>query len=166
VGRVRFAVVDDADAIGHVHVAAWQAAYRGQLSDGLLDGLDPAVWAGTWRERVRSKEAVPLVVEDEEGVVVGIAHVGPDREHPERGELWMINVAPEAWGKGLGRALLERATDELRAAGYEDAVLWVLDGNARARRFYEAAGWRADGTAKRQDMGGTLVTELRYRRDL
>jgi GNAT superfamily N-acetyltransferase len=115
---------------------------------------------------LESGEARPLVIEDETGVVVGIAHVGPDREHPERGELWMINLEPEAWGKGLGRELLEQATDELRTAGYEEAVLWVLDANARARRFYEIAGWAADGTAKREDMGGSIVTEVRYRRRL
>jgi RimJ/RimL family protein N-acetyltransferase len=78
----------------------------------------------------------------------------------------MINLAPEAWGRGLGRTLLEAATTKLRDSGYREAVLWVLDGNARARRFYEAAGWSADGTAKREDMGGTLVTEVRYRREL
>jgi len=78
----------------------------------------------------------------------------------------MLNLAPEAWGKGLGRALLEAATTKLRDLGYADAVLWVLDGNTRARRFYEAAGWYADGTAKREDVGGVVVTEVRYRREL
>jgi GNAT superfamily N-acetyltransferase len=160
------AEVGDADAIGRVHVSAWQAAYRGQMPDDLLDGMDPIARAATWRERLETGEADPLVVEDDDGEVVGVAHAGPDREHPERGELWMINLAPEAWGTGLGRALLEAATAKLRDLGYADAVLWVLDGNTRARRFYEAAGWYADGTAKREDMGGMTITEVRYRREL
>jgi RimJ/RimL family protein N-acetyltransferase len=163
---VRRAVVEDADAIGRAHVTAWQAAYRGQMPDDLLDRLDPVARAAQWRERIETGEAVPLVVEDEGGEVVGVAHVGPDRQQPARGELWMINLAPEAWGKGLGRALLEGATGELRVLGYDEAVLWVLDGNTRARRFYEAAGWHADGTAKREDVGGVAVTEVRYRRAL
>jgi RimJ/RimL family protein N-acetyltransferase len=107
-----------------------------------------------------------LVVEDEHGEVVGVAHVGPDRQDQTRGELWMINLAPAAWGQGYGRALLEAATDALRAQRFTEAVLWVLDGNARARRFYEAAGWYFDGTAKREDVGGAVITEVRYRRDL
>ncbi len=163
---VRPAVVADADAIGRVHVSAWQVAYRGLMPDELLDGLDAAARAEMWRERLETGEAVPLVVEDEDGEVVGVAHVGPDRQQPMWGELWMINLAPEAWGKGLGRALLEAATEALRTQGYSEAVLWVLDGNARARRFYEAAGWQIDGTAKREDVGGTVVTEVRYRRTL
>jgi ribosomal protein S18 acetylase RimI-like enzyme len=160
------AEVDDAEAIGRVHVAAWQAAYRGLMPDDLLDGLDPVARAETWRQRLTAGEARPLVVEGEDGTVVGVAHVGADREHDDRGELWMINLAPEAWGTGLGRQLLERATDELRNRGYDEAVLWVLDTNARARRFYETAGWAADGTAKREDMGGAEVTQVRYRRPL
>jgi GNAT superfamily N-acetyltransferase len=158
--------LDDAEAIGRVHVTAWQAAYRGHMPDDLLDGMDPVARAAQWRERIGSDEAVPLVVEDEHGQVVGVSHVGPDRQQPARGELWMINVAPEAWGKGLGRALLDAATAKLRDDGYSEAVLWVVDGNSRARRFYEAAGWHADGTARREDVGGALVTEVRYRRQL
>ena len=38
--------------------------------------------------------------------------------------------------------------------------LWVLRDNARARRFYEGHGWRADGTER--VAGG--VVEVRYRR--
>jgi ribosomal protein S18 acetylase RimI-like enzyme len=163
VGRVRLAIVTDADAIGRVHVAAWQAAYRGQMPDELLDGLDAVARAEMWRERLATGEPGPLVVEDERGDVVGVAHVGPDRQHPGRGELWMLNLAPEAWGTGLGRLLLEAATAHLGALGYAEAVLWVLQGNARARRFYEAAGWYADGTARREDMGGAVITEVRYR---
>jgi hypothetical protein len=37
---VRRATLDDAPAIARVHVAAWQRAYRGQMPDAVLDGLD------------------------------------------------------------------------------------------------------------------------------
>jgi hypothetical protein len=42
----------------------------------------------------------------------------------------------------------------------------VLDSNARARRFYEAGGWHADGAAKQDDSFGVPMTEERYRRSL
>jgi hypothetical protein len=45
-------------------------------------------------------------------------------------------------------------------------TLWVLDGNDRARRFYEAAGWTAGGTTKTDVIGQTPVREIRYRRHL
>jgi hypothetical protein len=40
---------------------------------------------------------------------------------------------------------MERAVEELRAAGFAGATLWVLQSNARARRFYGVAGWQTDG---------------------
>jgi hypothetical protein len=40
------------------------------------------------------------------------------------------------------------------------STLWVLEGNAQARRFYERRGWSPDGAA-REAFG---VLELRYRR--
>jgi hypothetical protein len=43
-------------------------------------------------------------------------------------------------------------------------VLWVLAGNARARRFYEIAGWVADGAERTSEVFGATVSEVRYRR--
>jgi RimJ/RimL family protein N-acetyltransferase len=43
-------------------------------------------------------------------------------------------------------------------------VLWVLPANARARRFYERAGWTCDGTERTVDALGLTVPEVRYRR--
>ena len=37
----RPAVTDDAMAVAHVHVRAWQAAYRGLMPDDHLAGLRP-----------------------------------------------------------------------------------------------------------------------------
>jgi len=56
--------------------------------------------------------------------------------------------------------------DVLAERGYDDAVPWVLVGNGRARRFYEAGGWVDDGAQKAEDVAGVRVSEVRYRRSL
>ena len=48
--------------------------------------------------------------------------------------------------------------------GFAESVLWVLPGNVRARRFYERAGWTADGAEKISEVFGVTVPEVRYRR--
>lgn len=53
--------------------------------------------------------------------------------------------------------------EALRAAGHREAILWVLDDNRRARRFYEREGWRLDGAVKEDDFLGVRVSEVRYR---
>jgi len=42
----------------------------------------------------------------------------------------------------------------------------VLPDNARARRFYEVAGWTTDGTRRTSEVLGVVVPEVRYRRRL
>jgi hypothetical protein len=42
----------------------------------------------------------------------------------------------------------------------------VLAGNVRARRFYEAGGWRTDGTERADRVFGVAVIEARYRKTL
>ena len=59
---------------------------------------------------------------------------------------------------------MDAALGRLAEAGFHQATLWVLDTNVRARRFYEAAGWSADGTVKRDERLGFPIREVRYRR--
>ena len=42
----------------------------------------------------------------------------------------------------------------------------MLAGNVRARRFYEAGGWRTDGTERAERVFGVPVVEARYRKTL
>ena len=73
---------------------------------------------------------------------------------------------PRPLGTGVGRTLLAAAQAELTRLGYTEAVLWVLPNNARARRFYEVAGWITDGIQRTSEVLGVAVPEVRYRRRL
>ncbi|MEZ4734027.1 MAG: GNAT family N-acetyltransferase [Caldilineaceae bacterium] len=76
-------------------------------------------------------------------------------------------MLPTCWGKGYGAALMTSALQSLQEQGYRIVTLWVLDGNQRAIRFYEAAGFAADGQTQEEILpGGVTVRELRYRRPL
>lgn len=62
------------------------------------------------------------------------------------GSIWALFIAPEHEGKGLGRALLQLATDWLFAQGHERVRLSTGAGT-RAERFYAAQGWRREKEA-------------------
>lgn len=168
---VREAVLTDAVRMGQVHVAAWQSAYVGIMPAEYLANLDPAdnieAWSGAIERNPTPTEGRRLVVELD-GEVVGLSLAWPARGKDEGGlgELIMINLHPDAWGTGAGTALLNADVDALRELGFDEAILWVAAGNARARRFYEREGWTADGAAKTDTIGGAGVEELRYRRNL
>jgi GNAT superfamily N-acetyltransferase len=83
----------------------------------------------------------------------------------EVGELYALYLLPAWWSAGVGRALMTSALDSLRGDRYRRVVLWVLADNARARRFYERAGFTLDGgTNVLTGLGGVL--EVRYTRDV
>jgi GNAT superfamily N-acetyltransferase len=163
---VRRATVQDAPAIGRVHVRAWQAAYRGQMPDDYLDGLQPEERAASWERGLREHDRDPVMVAEDNGQVIGFALVGPAQDPEGAGQLFAINVDPDHWGTGAGRALLAAAQAHLVRVGYTEAVLWVLPGNSRARRFYEVAGWADDGAQRTGEAWGVEFTEVRYRRRL
>ncbi len=94
------------------------------------------------------------------------ASFGGSADDPELGELHALNLDPDRWGRGLGRALLHAATEQLAAVGFDEAVLWVVPENGRAINLYESAGWAADEEARDQDVLGVTVQEVRYRRRL
>jgi ribosomal protein S18 acetylase RimI-like enzyme len=169
--EVRPLAPDDAPAVGRLHVRAWQAAYRGIMPDDFLDGLRADDREAMWR-RIASEPPARsfLFVVERDAEVVGFASVGPANPPTDGdgiGELYAINVDPDAWGSGAGAALLVEATDGLRRLGFEAAVLWVLPANQRARRFYERNGWSATGEEKIETLrAGVTVRELLYRRPL
>jgi ribosomal protein S18 acetylase RimI-like enzyme len=162
---VRPATVADAPAMGQLVVRAWQAAYRGQMPDDYLDGLRAEERAAYWDGVLRREDRRGVIlVAERDGEVVGFAAAGPSPDPQGAGELYAINVDPDHWGGGAGRALLGAAQAELDRMGFAESVLWVLPGNARARRFYERAGWAADGTEKTSEAFGVSFDEVRYRR--
>jgi GNAT superfamily N-acetyltransferase len=162
--HVRIARAPDAGAVETIRVRGWQAAYRHLLPTRELDAMpvDPTRW--TLRLEAPPAGWTTFVAEHH-GEIVGFAAVGPSRDESGIGELYAIYVAPAAWSTGAGRALIARAEEQL-AAEYEVATLWVLEGNLRARRFYERSGWVSDGGAKTEEIWGTPSPEVRYRKRL
>lgn len=160
---------------------AWQVGYASILPKDYLDGLDVASRVAAWTERFTqaSDQAAAdagrcrHLVGELDGRVVGGVTIGVYRpaegqsEQDARAEnlceLWALNLRPEAWGSGVAQRLMAAALDGLRAEQREPtAALWVLEGNARGRRFYEKEGWAADGTVKVETLGSMEVRELRY----
>jgi GNAT superfamily N-acetyltransferase len=153
--RLRPSTPEDAEAIATVQVRSFQAGFVNVHPPEVLRTLDPAPRVPLWRER-------QAVVAEDAGGVVGVIQEGPsDEEHV--GEIYRLFVVPEHWGTGVAHALMSRACRQLKAAGFDEALLWVHVDNPRARRFYETEGWRHNGTEKRQESLGRSVRLLCYR---
>ena len=75
--------------------------------------------------------------------LVGAIGLERDRRDKVRhiGHVIGMMVKPESQGRGVGRALLEAAVREARAAGLELLTLSVTEGNGAALHLYERAGF-------------------------
>ncbi|SFX70622.1 GNAT family N-acetyltransferase [Streptomyces atratus] len=170
--HVRDMTVDDCEAVTRLRVRGWQAAYAGLVSRSYLDDMDLTVAEDAERRRASftGGSTIVNVVAERPGLgVIGWACYGPYRENgrpPARGELYALYVTPEQIGTGAGRALTAEVLARAAADGFPDLALWVLKENARARRFYERAGFCPDGAEESFEADGALVPEVRYVRSL
>ena len=166
---VRTPEITDAQQIARTMNDSWRVGYRGLLSDAILELLDDARGTAQWVQWLRhgyenaGLRAEFRVTTDAAQQIVGVSTFGADRDLPKdanHGELWALYVAPSHWGRGFGYALLRDAEEALAATGRRDLALWVLQGNDRARTFYERAGWRDDNGMK--PFGDSGLYEVRY----
>ncbi|HET9518351.1 MAG TPA: GNAT family N-acetyltransferase [Actinoplanes sp.] len=163
--------VEDFDlvAVGALHHRSRTTAYAGLVSADALAAGSAAAMGEWWTERWRwERDTHRMTVAVESGRVVGFTYLGPS-ETAGAVELDAIHVDPDHIGTGVGRALMLDALDRLTAlagTGTDRAVLWVLPGNMRARRFYEAFGWAADGVTRDSPIGSESVPHMRYARSV
>jgi GNAT superfamily N-acetyltransferase len=184
---IRSASAQDAAGIAAVQRESWLAAYEGIIARDTIEQVMPPDDDGTrvrqaFRARPWQSVIVAVAGEGPEppGEVAGYAAFGPEVDvlgapwpHPptaagrrgEVAELYALYVHPTRWSTGTGRALMERTLARTARAGYQHITLWVLEDNARARRFYERAGFAPDGTRNILERLDN-VPELRYRRPL
>lgn len=75
--------------------------------------------------------------------IIGMTSLGPSRDDGLGfdGEIYTLYVDPAFFGRGIGRALLKGAFQELRNGGMTSCVIWAHARN-NARFFYEAMGGR------------------------
>lgn len=159
----------DAAAIAAIHLEAWRVAYAHVFGSEALGRLPPPRERElAWRDALTAPapRAHVGVAGPAGDVPVGFAAWSPSRDADgdprATAELCALYVLPSAWRGGVGRLLMEGGLARSRADGFARATLWVVEDNARARRFYEAGGWRLEGTRKLEEVLGRRVAEVRY----
>ncbi|MFC7363006.1 GNAT family N-acetyltransferase [Nocardioides astragali] len=131
---IRPATGADMAAVADLWHEGWHAGHAGHVPDGLtaLRTLE------AFHARTPTRVADTTVALDEADELMGFVTVVGD-------EVEQLFVGPDARGSGVAAQLLAEAEGQVAAAGHPEAWLAVVEGNARARRFYEKCGWRDNG---------------------
>lgn len=151
------------------HIACWRSAYKDIIPNYYFEDMSREIEPRTERLRKNLNELTEYLYyyAAVENKMIGRLIIGKSRDEdkPYAGEIHAIYLLEEYWDKGYGRQIMSYAVDTLKRMGYREIILWVLDENKRARRFYEKFNFVFDGTKKEIEIGQALI-ESRYVLDL
>lgn len=149
---LRPARAGDEPAVAAVWERGWRDGHLGNVPDELVAARTPS----SFRERVVARLPGTTVAEVS-GEVAGFVMVAGD-------EVEQVYVAAAHRGTGVAATLLAEAERQVAEAGHATAWLAVVDGNARARRFYERCGWTDGGPISYRATHAGGVVEVPCRR--
>ena len=146
---------EEINGMGFVLCQSWHETYTGLIDQEYLNQI--TVEKGVKIAAAQKNHAMIALVDNQ---VIGLVGYGPyrDEDNLKVGEIYAIYVLAQYQGEKVGYHLMNAAVEQL--SNYQKIVLWVLQGNDRAIRFYEKYGFRFDGMEKKILMG-TEQTELR-----
>jgi phosphinothricin acetyltransferase len=129
---------DDLGEVGDI----WNPVIRDTLAtftDAPKDEATLAAWLAADGPR--------LVAAEGPGAVLGFAAASPFRPGPGYRFTWetTVHVAAAARGRGVGRALMDALTAELRARGARSMIAAISGANPRAEAFHARLGFAEAG---------------------
>jgi GNAT superfamily N-acetyltransferase len=150
------------------------------LARGILEGVEdypsfaPPGWTAPspgaelthLRERL-ADERVWCLVAESDGEIAGQITILPAEiaahpvADPSLAHVSNLFVRRSFWGGGLARELHHRALEAAGERGFTQLRLFVAEGQARARRFYEREGWSAAGEPFDDPIPGLVMVENR-----
>ena len=157
---IRQATPADVDEVTRIYIDSWNAGFGELLSQA--DRMVTAELLERWGQDLARPIPHRWWVAERMGSIVGVVGIGPSRDPVDSqiGELDTIAVDTPYWRTGIGRALMSLALQYLDSDGYNEAIVWTVEGYERGIAFYEAMGWRRDGGVR--DEG----RQIRVRRNL
>lgn len=150
---------DDLLEISNIYECSWKYAYKNIIPQEYLDSIPKGRWANSI-----TKEGMFNLVIIENGLIIGTSGICRSRwkQYSDYGEIVSIYFLPEYMGKGFGNHLLKRCIEELKRLGFDRILLWVLEDNIRARKFYEKNGFVCSDEYLNDNIGGKEIREVMY----
>lgn len=161
---IRYAKVEDASSLSRVYSNSFNKAFEGIIPESILQ--EKFTFERIQERMIKElKEDVVkniIMFKDEEPIGMLSYTKAEDEDLGDScADIWRIYLEPECWNQKLGVELMNWVLKELKEKGYEKAILWVIEDNKRARKFYDNLGFKYDGT-NRIIKQGKEIKDLRY----
>ena len=148
-------------AMSLIHALGWRDTYKGYVPDEYMAReITDDRWVSVFRKNFETGICHGFLLYNNDIPVACINYCPARKSNYNTGDICSFdNAGYEDWGeiasfythpaergKGYGGLLFEEALRRLKAAGYQNAFVFVLRENEKARRFYSAHGFSWDGT--------------------
>ncbi len=161
--KVRY---EDIEKIVDINIKDWKKVYKGIIDDNTLDNLDRNAKIKKWREHYNIGN---VIVAEENGIILGYCRYDTNAVFENSdidSEIIAIYVDYDKLGSGVGRKLVEYVMKDLKNKNKTKMILWCLEKNKDARRFYEKMGGKLIQGEKYFDKDGKKYKEVGYVYDI
>jgi len=143
----RKATIDDAETIAGIMCRSWVAAYTGLVPEEYITEQNATRLKCTL-EWFGKDHDVYVAVLNSKIVGIGVFTQTGDEDLADYFEVRVFYLDPDYFRRGIGRKFMDYALDLARAGNYPGVLLYVLENNRNAQRFYEACGFVCGGKRK------------------
>ena len=141
---IKKAQLKDIETLSRIHSTSLIAAFGGLFPEEIVMqffGFERRL-KGFAKELEKGQPVNFLVYDEDEAI--GILSYGPSRHmevDDDTIEIWRVYFLPGYWGRGAAAIAMDLIMKKIQEAGYKKVILWVMEENLRARRFYEKSGF-------------------------
>jgi len=141
---IKKADISDIQTLAEIHSVSMITAFGGLFSEEIVlefFGLQRRLM-GFSKEIEKGSPKNYLVYNDDEPI--GVLTYGPSRHiEVDSGtiELWRVYFIHGYWGQGAAKPAVDFIFTDIKAHGFKRVILWAMEENLRARRFYEKYGF-------------------------
>lgn len=162
---IRVATENDLIRTSEIHVYGWRTAYTGLMPEEYLYNDMNVLKSQEKQMSLLNSDKGSFHLYDD-GIIRGIILHGNSRDIEDNDlyEIYAIYIEPQFKKRGYGKKLLKYVESEALKKGKKTLIIWTLEENKTAQRFYENNDYRLDGNQKYIEQWN--LKEIRYSKRL
>ena len=159
---IRKVKYEDIEQIVDINIKDWKKVYKGIIDDEILNNLNREEKIKKWRKHYNIGN---VIVAEENGTILGYCRYDDNAIYENTdidSEIIAIYVDCDKLGNGIGRTLIEYVKKDLKNKNKTKMVIWCLEKNQNARKFYEKMGGNLLSDEKHFEKEGKKYNEVGY----
>ena len=157
--KVRY---EDIEQIVDINMQDWKQVYKGIIDDSSLENLDKKEKIEKWK---KSYNKGNLIVFEKDEKVLGYCRYDDNISNKNNeidSEIIALYVKYDNLGQGIGKKLVEYVKEDLKNKNRKKMIIWCLQENINARKFYEKIGGKLIQDEKYFEKDGKRYKEVGY----